>query len=91
MGNMGVFNPDFPQSSAQTPRGKKGDFFVLSKIPCGELLGTIWAEDPPIFRMVFLWPGLRPPRPKETKGKIEGFRASTFPKFLGEISGENQG
>ena len=37
--------------------------------------------------MVFLWPGPRPPKPKETTGRL--FRASAFPKFLGESWGKS--
>ena len=37
--------------------------------------------------MVFLWPGPRPPKPKEPTGRL--FRAGAFPKFLGKIRTEN--
>ena len=87
MGNMGLFNPDFPQSSAQTPRGKKGDFFVLSKIPCGELLGTIWAEDPPFSAWFSFGLGSGHPGQRKPKRRLRDFEPALFQNCLGRSLG----
>ena len=44
MGNMEVFNPDFPQ--AQTPRGKKGIFSFSPKFPVESFWGQSGVKTP---------------------------------------------
>ena len=76
----GGFQPRFfPRALPRDLGEKKGNFYFLSKIPCAELWEKFgWR--PPIFHVVFLWPGL----PINfgnfgvTIGKIEGFQAGIF-------------
>ena len=92
---LGGLGPKFPKFIGRTPPPQT----TKNRITCKKLWGKSGLKMP-IFPMVLLWPGLpinlgkfgpQATQAKGTTGKIEGFQASTFPRFVGESSGENLG